>query len=224
MKEKTPSACRVCARVQEVIRGEVGESYRWRQVRSVFGTYNIRNGRKGGLESALRGMSQANVDLGIFQEKKVTTGIYTRESSGYRVVALEAPSAYIGGVALFYCAAEHFFVKALQIHVANVASFQLVSGGQRWYIVGCYLAPDNPLTIEDVVAFIIQRPQGATLLVDGDFNNDLAAPEGWAQEKEIVAALAVTEMEDMSAYFLPHNKSWLKDIKTWFMRRGGWEM
>ena len=30
-----------------------------------FGTYNIRNGRNGGLESALWGMSQANVDLGI---------------------------------------------------------------------------------------------------------------------------------------------------------------
>ena len=32
-----------------------------------FGTYNIRNRRNGGLESALRGMSQANMDLGIFQ-------------------------------------------------------------------------------------------------------------------------------------------------------------
>ena len=32
-----------------------------------FGTYTIRNGRKGGLEAALRGMSQANMDLGILQ-------------------------------------------------------------------------------------------------------------------------------------------------------------
>ena len=30
-----------------------------------FGTYNIRNGGNRGLESALRGMSQANMDLGI---------------------------------------------------------------------------------------------------------------------------------------------------------------
>ena len=35
-----------------------------------FGTYNIRNGRNRGLELALREMSQANMDLGIFQEKK----------------------------------------------------------------------------------------------------------------------------------------------------------
>ena len=57
-----------------------------------FGTYNIRNGRNGGLESALQGMSQANMDLGIFQETKCTDGIYTRESAGYRVVATDAPS------------------------------------------------------------------------------------------------------------------------------------
>ena len=42
-----------------------------------FGTYKIRNGRKGGLESALRGVYQANMDLGIFQEKKLTDGVYT---------------------------------------------------------------------------------------------------------------------------------------------------
>ena len=44
-----------------------------------FGTYNIRIGRNGGMESALRGMAQANMDLGIFQETKCTDGIYTCE-------------------------------------------------------------------------------------------------------------------------------------------------
>ena len=51
-----------------------------------FGTYNICNGRRGGLESALRGMSQANMDLGILQETKITNGIYTRGSAGYTVI------------------------------------------------------------------------------------------------------------------------------------------
>ena len=32
-----------------------------------FGNYNLCNGQNRGLESALRGMSQANMDLGIFQ-------------------------------------------------------------------------------------------------------------------------------------------------------------
>ena len=66
-----------------------------------FGTYNIRNGRNGGLESALRGMAQANIDLGVFQETKCTDGVYTRASAGYCVVATDAPSRHRGGVALF---------------------------------------------------------------------------------------------------------------------------
>ena len=57
-----------------------------------FGPYNIRNGRNGGLDLALRGMSQANMDLGIFQETKLTDGIYTRWSAGYIVVATDAKS------------------------------------------------------------------------------------------------------------------------------------
>ena len=46
------------------------------EVRIKFGTYNIRNGRNGGLELALQGMAQANIDLGVFQETKCTDGIY----------------------------------------------------------------------------------------------------------------------------------------------------
>ena len=36
------------------------------EVPIIFVNYNIRNGRNRGLDSALRGMSQANMDLGIF--------------------------------------------------------------------------------------------------------------------------------------------------------------
>ena len=40
----------------------------------IFGTYNICNGCKGGLDAALRGISQANMDLGILQEKNSLMG------------------------------------------------------------------------------------------------------------------------------------------------------
>ena len=45
-----------------------------------FGLYNICNRRNGGIESALCGMYQANVNLGVFQDMKVTwgVGVYTR--------------------------------------------------------------------------------------------------------------------------------------------------
>ena len=56
------------------------------------GTYNIRNGRNGELESALQGMAQANMDLSIFQETKCTDGIYTHKSDGYSIVVTDIPS------------------------------------------------------------------------------------------------------------------------------------
>ena len=57
-----------------------------------IGTYNICNGQNGGLEAALRGMSQANMDLGIPKETNHTDGIYTCGSAGYSVIATDAPS------------------------------------------------------------------------------------------------------------------------------------
>ena len=132
-----------------------------------FGTYNICNGRNGGLELALRGVSQANMDLGIFQETKVTDRIYTRGSDGYSVVVTDAPSRHHGGVAFFHWPAPYFAVEAVQQFQPNVVVFQLETGGRRWYIVGCYLAPDDTSTIESVVVALKERPRGAKLLVAG---------------------------------------------------------
>ena len=70
-------------------------------------------------------------------------------------------------------------MEALQTYGANVISFQLESGERRWFIAGCYLVPENALTIEDVVAAISQRPIEGALLVVGYFNTDLVAPEVW---------------------------------------------
>ena len=65
---------------------------------NLIGTYNICNGRKEALEAAHRGMSQANMDLGILQETKLTDGIYTRGSASYSVIVTDAPSRHRGGV------------------------------------------------------------------------------------------------------------------------------
>ena len=143
-----------------------------------FGTYNIRNGRKGGLEAALRGMSQANMDLGILQETKLTGGIYTRGSAGYSVIATDAPIRHRGGVALFYCSTNHFVVEAVERFGPNVMGFQVATGERRWYIVGAYVAPEDEVTMETVVAAIGRKPRGAELMVAGDFNADITAPEG----------------------------------------------
>ena len=101
-----------------------------------FVTYNIRNERNSGLELALRGMSQDNMDLVIFQETKFTDGIYTRGSAGYSVVAADSLSRHRGGVEVFQRPAPHFAVEVVHHLGPNVIGSQLVTGARRWYIVG----------------------------------------------------------------------------------------
>ena len=75
-------------------------------------------------------------------------------------------------------------------------------GGQRWFIVGCYLALDDAATTNRVVTDIIQPPCGAALLVTRDFIADLANMEGSNCGEEIAAAILTAGMEDMYVYLL----------------------
>ena len=43
-----------------------------------FSTHNIQNISNGGLDLALRGMYQLNVDLGLLQGAKINGGIYVQ--------------------------------------------------------------------------------------------------------------------------------------------------
>ena len=155
-----------------------------------FGTYNIWNGGNWGIESALRRISQANMDLGIIQEAKLTDGIYTRGSAGYSVVATDAPSRQFGGLEVFYRLAPHFIVEAIKQFGTNVVSSQIATGERKCYIVGCYLASYNTSTIYSVVAALKDPPQGAVTLVARDFNANLSEPGGDRRGEDITAALA----------------------------------
>ena len=117
-------------------------------------TWNIRSGRAGGLESALRAAKSLGVDLILLTETKLTQGIYARRSSGYTVLATEAASPHQGGVAL--CVKESgdnlFEVEGTTLHGPNVIAFHLETGCKRYYIVGAYILPADRTTIDDVRA------------------------------------------------------------------------
>ena len=51
------------------------------------------------------------------------------------------------------------------------------------------MPPDDASTIEDVVAAISKRPQGAAIMVVRNFNTKLAVPEVWEQDEGIAAVL-----------------------------------
>ena len=56
--------------------------------------------------------------------------------------------------------------------------------------------------------------------MSGNFNEDLADPEGSTSMEDIAAMLAAAVLEDMSDHFLPICKPWSRDGRTWIMRRG----
>ena len=83
----------------------------------------------------------------------------------------------------------------------------------------CYLAPDNTSTIERVVEALRERPKGAELLVAGDLNINIADPEGDRREEDTETTIATEVLEDMSSHFLPQQRRWSWNIRTWEMLR-----
>ena len=77
-------------------------------------------------------MAQANLDLGVLQDKKFTYGVYTCESSGYSVVSMAAPIQHYGGVSVFYRVLLKFSVKALQQFQTNIVRLKLVIRERQW--------------------------------------------------------------------------------------------
>ena len=100
-----------------------GQTGGYRETVILLGTYNIRNGRNGGLDSVMRVMSQYNLDLGFFQQKKVPDRIHTCVSAGYRILSVDTPKCHRRGVAVFYWYAPHFQVEVFQLHGPNMSIF-----------------------------------------------------------------------------------------------------
>ena len=84
----------------------------------------------------MRGVYQANLDIGILQETKITDGVYTHSSYGYSIIAKDDPSRHCGGVAVLYQESPSV-IKAIQKFGPNVVIFYMVMGGQQWYIIIC---------------------------------------------------------------------------------------
>ena len=157
------------------------------------------------------------MDLCIFQGPKFTGGVYTRGLAGYGIFATDAPSRYRGRVAVFHWPLLRYAVEAIHQFWSNVISFQLVTGEQQWHIIVCYLAPDNTLTIESVIAALKDFPRGSELLVTGDLNINLEDPEGDRREEGITAALTTAGLEDMPSHFLLGRCPWCRDRIIWIM-------
>ena len=121
------------------------------------------------------------------------------------------------GVVLFYCISPIFMAESHHNFTPKLVKYQLASGGRRWYIMGCYFAPDHDSTIDRIVMSIFQCPHRTNNLVAGESNTDLSRSKGTARDKDITAVLAATRLEYMLAQFLPCHKEWARDNITWSM-------
>ena len=90
-------------------------------------------------------------------------------------------------------------MEAVREYGPNVLSFEVATGVRRWYIIGCYLAPDDAWTIERLVMALGDQPRGTALLVAGDLNTDLGATENDRRGSEIATAMTEAGVEDMTA-------------------------
>ena len=73
------------------------------------------------------GVYQANMYLGIFQETKITNGVYTCRSARYIFVAADAPIRDRSRVAVFYQPSLRFSVEAIQQFGPNAVGFQMAT-------------------------------------------------------------------------------------------------
>ena len=81
-----------------------------------------------------------------------------------------------------------------------------MTGRRRWYIIGCYIAPDDARTIERVVTALGDQPQGTALIVVGDLNTDLGDMACDGRGTEIAAAITEAGLEDTTSHFLPRKR------------------
>ena len=105
-------------------------------------------------------------------------------------------------------------MEAVREYRPNALSFEVATGGRRWYIIGCYLTPDDARTIEREVTALGDQPIGTALIVAGDLNTDLGAPENDRRGTEIIAEMTEAGVKDMTAYFLPRKRPWGRERRT----------
>ena len=157
-------------------------------------SWNICNGRNGGLESTVRAMGSLGVDFAFLQETKLTDGIYSRNTGRYSVLATRACSRSQGGVALVWKESEQYIVEEQRSYGANVITCQLVTGKGRYYIVRCYLPPHDTTAADEMEKAIKECPRGCLPLLMGDLNINLLDPRDARDEK-------VTEILDAQDFF-----------------------
>ena len=79
------------------------------------------------------------------------------------------------GVAIAWRDAHGAFeIEEMTARAANVITFQMVTAAVRWYVVGCYISPSDPSTLDGIRGAVQHMPEGRQHLVLGGLNANLS--------------------------------------------------
>jgi hypothetical protein len=165
-------------------------------------------------------MNQLGVDIGFLMETKLTGGIYTRHSLGYDVLASTVTSLSSGRIALFWRGNISYEVKEMRIWGPNIISLHLMMGSIRFFVLGCYIPPNNLEALACVDKAWRKCPTGAHPILLGDLNVNLHAPHT-EREETIAEQVDAMDLVDMSRHFCQCSGKWLRGRWTCRMRREG---
>jgi hypothetical protein len=116
-------------------------------------TWNIRSGRGAGLVAAAKGLCQMGVGCAVLTETKLTNKRYPRFVSGYHVIASKAVSPQQGRIAVLWRPGHwDFVVEAVHVASPNILTFQLVTGGVHFFVMGAYIPPADRMGVDDLRA------------------------------------------------------------------------
>jgi hypothetical protein len=89
------------------------------------------------------------IGAAILTEMKITDDRYPKLTSGYKVISLKATTNKQGGIALVWKEGHSFFeVEAACVVTPNLLTFQLITGYERFYVMGIYIPPNDATGVD----------------------------------------------------------------------------
>jgi hypothetical protein len=154
------------------------------------------------LTAAAKGVRQMGVGCCVFTKTKLTNDQYPKTTSGYCMILSMATSPHQGGVALLWEEGhQDFEVEAVTIVSPNLLTFQLVTGEDRYFVMGVYIPPADTTGVDNLCVAWASRPTNWKPLLLGDFNIDLGTPR--TEREEIIADfLGKINVTDMSRKYI----------------------